>query len=237
MEKITILIVEDSAEYQQGLHWMLATDPRMSVVGTLSNAANISAEVSGLRPQVVLLDYGLGEGVPNGLAALPLILAAAPETQVIMLTGIEDDDIILQAIHLGANGYIVKAKAPVELIDAIVMVAEGGSPMTSYIARRVLALMRKAAQNQPAIPVTASLPRSPEERTYANRMGLLTPREEEVLKCLTEGKSYKMVAAQLGIALDTVSNHLRAVYRKLQVNSMSEAVAIALRVWLVSGKG
>ncbi len=238
MEKISVLIVEDNAEYRQGLVWMLATDLRLEVVGALPDATDIGAEITRLRPQVVLLDYKLGNSTRNGLDALTIVLTIAPDTQVIMLTGHEDDDLILKAIHLGVNGYLVKAKASTELIDAIIMVAEGGSPMTSYIARRVLALMRKAEQNQQALTAAVAVPPplSSADRTYADRLGLLTPREEEVLKCLTEGKSYKMAASQLGIAVDTVSNHLRAVYRKLQVNSMSEAVAIALRVWLATGR-
>lgn len=234
MEKISVLIVEDTADYREGLQWLLSTDPRLEVVGALADANDIGAEMDRLRPQVVLLDYELGEG-PNGLTALPLILAAQPDTQVIMLTTFDDDHLIIRSIHLGANGYIVKAKAAAELIDHIVMVASGGSPMTGYIARRVLALMRAAGQNQQK-PVAVPSLLSPENRAYVDRLGLLTPRETEVLECLTEGKSYKMIADQLGIAEHTVSNHLRPVYRKLQVNSMSEAVAIALRVWLATGK-
>lgn len=232
MEKISILIVEDSLDYQQGLIWLLSTDTRLSVVGVLTDAIHVGAEVNRLRPHVVLLDHHLGTG-PSGLDALPIILAAAPETQVIMLTTFDNDDLILKAIHLGANGYILKANAATALIHDIFMVVDGGSPMTGCIARRVLLLMRKAEQNLLSQLAAAN---TDELRDYADRLGLLTPREEEVLKCLTEGKSYKLIADHLGIAFETVSNHLRAIYRKLQVNSMSEAVAIALRVWLASGK-
>ena len=236
MEKISVLIVEDDQDFREGLQWLLSTDPRLEIVGALTNANDIDMHISHLRPQVVLLDQHLGDDNPTGLDALPVILATQPDTQVIMLTSFDYNQLIFKSIHLGANGYILKVNVGTELIANIMTVMSGGSPMTGYIARRALDLMREAERIQQKLAAGAHPVLSPQYHDHADRLGLLTPRQTEVLECLVEGKSYKLVADHLGMSEKTVSNHLREVYRKLQVNSMSEAVAMAVRVWVATGK-
>lgn len=207
MLKIPIAIFEDDPQFREGLSWLLATEPRFVLTGRFAGAENLLEDLRAVQPQIVLMDVMMPPG-PNGLEALLQIRQAFPEIQVIMLTGNEDEEVIFGAIRGGASGYLLKEKAASELIEAIFSVAEGGSPMTPRVAKKVLAFFQ--------VP-----PKSIEPTN-------LTPRETEILRSLTKGHSHKMIAAELHIAIDTVRNHLRKIYEKLQVHSMTEAVAKAL---------
>jgi DNA-binding NarL/FixJ family response regulator len=133
-----------------------------------------------------------------------------PTTAIIMLTVYSDDDKIFRSICNGASGYVLKKESPARILEAIRDVYDGGSPMSSEIASRVLAAFR------------ALLPKRSSEH-------LLSPREEEILQELVRGNSYKSTADHLFISIHTVRFHIRSIYEKLQVHSKSEAVAKALR--------
>jgi DNA-binding NarL/FixJ family response regulator len=130
-----------------------------------------------------------------------------------MLTVFDNDENIFEAIKLGANGYLLKTTPPAQIVESILQVHEGGVPMTSSIARRVLAFM---SQKEPAAP------------DYQ-----LTKREKEVLENLVKGLSYKMIAAQIGTGIDAVRAHIKHIYEKLHVHSQTEAVAKALKEKIV----
>lgn len=217
MEKIKVAIFEDDPQFREGLVWLLATEPRFELVGKFSDAERVVEKVAAVRPQVVLMDVLMPPG-RDGIAAAGLIRERFPEIQVVMLTGLEDEEVIFRAIRAGANGYLLKSRAAVELFDALTTVVEGGSPMTPRVAARVLSFCRE---------------KLPAKTAAANPKPDFTTREMEVLRSLTQGNSYKMIAAEHHIALDTVRNHLRKIYEKLQVHSMSEAVAKALNERLV----
>jgi DNA-binding NarL/FixJ family response regulator len=134
-----------------------------------------------------------------------------PEVKIIMQTVVEDDEKIFASICNGASGYLLKNTSPARLLQAIVEVNEGGAPMTPAIAQKVLERFRK---------------QSP---TPSKGLNELSPREKEILECLVEGMSYKMIASYCKISIDTVRFHIRHIYEKLQVSSKSEAVAKALR--------
>jgi DNA-binding NarL/FixJ family response regulator len=135
---------------------------------------------------------------------------------ILMLTVHEDNDLVLEALCAGACGYLVKKTPPIRLLEAIREAHEGGSPMSSHIARQVVDVLR-------ALHVETS----PEKTEKGG--DLLTRREREVLRGLAAGNTYQTAARALGISTDTVRFHIRKIYRKLQVHSQSEAVAKALR--------
>jgi len=161
---------------------------------------------------VVLLDIHL-PGI-LGSQAVPLVRERWPQVQVVMLTVYAEEDRILESLCNGASGYLLKKSAPDELLAAIRTAHEGGSPMSSEIARKVVALLRRTGA--PALPAAA-----------------LTAKETQLLGLLAEGHSYESAGANLDISLNTVRNHVRSIYEKLQVHSRSEAVSKALRGGLI----
>jgi DNA-binding NarL/FixJ family response regulator len=215
MEKVPVIIYEDEAPYREGLCWLLAADPQIEVKGAFSNADNILEDVKTHKPKIILTDLNMPPGI-NGIEAIRLIRENGLDTLVVVLTAFEDDETIFDAIQVGANGYLVKSNAANDLIDSLMMVLEGGAPMSPRVAARVLNFVKNQPSNrQPAYVIQ------------------LTIREKEILKSLTEGNSHKMIAAEYDIALLTVRNHLRHIYEKLRVHSATEAVAIALKYRLV----
>jgi DNA-binding NarL/FixJ family response regulator len=162
-------------------------------------------------PQVVLLDVEL-PGM-SGIEAIPRWRQQAPGTALVILTVFEDDDKIFRAICAGATGYMLKTAPVAELASAIRTAASGGSPINPTIARRVLEMFSKA---------------NPPQRDYG-----LTPREQEILQLLVQGRTIKEAAAQLGIGYYTADEYIRTVYEKLQVRSRGSAIAKAVREGLV----
>lgn len=167
--------------------------------------------LAGLRPQslinMILLDINL-PGI-NGIAGIPRILAIKPETDIVMLTNSDDSDNIFRAIVAGAVGYISKKKVnPIILRDAVYTVHRGGSYMSPSIARQVLAHYKQERQ-----------PRQSE-----NTENQLTIRQQEIVQGLVDNLSYKEIASRLDIGLETVRDHIKNIYRKLQVNSKTEVI-------------
>jgi DNA-binding NarL/FixJ family response regulator len=156
------------------------------------------------KPDVVLMDINLG-GM-NGIECVERLKIVAPAMQVIMLTVYEDTDQIFKALSAGATGYLLKRSSPTRLLQAIREVQAGGSPMTSSIARKVVASFQKSTHS-------------------GEKLVHLSPREEMVLSCLAKCLTYKQIADQLSISIDTIRTYLRRIYEKLHVQSRTEAVA------------
>ncbi|MGH1363381.1 MAG: response regulator [Calditrichia bacterium] len=204
---ISVSLVEDNRDIREGLHLLIDGTPNMFCLASYSNCDVALKEIVGNAPEVLLLDIEM----PGrwGVEALPDIRKACPDTDILMLTVHEEDELVFQALSAGACGYLVKTTPPLKLIAAIHEVANGGAPMTAHIARRVLDSFHRPA------PVE------------------LTTREAQILQLLCRGDSYKMIAASLGISRGTVHGHIKSIYRKLEVNSSSQAVARALQDKLV----
>lgn len=202
---ITICIIEDLIEIQQGLQNILEQDERLEFLKSFSNAEQAIEEIPNLCPDIVITDINLPG--KSGIEALTELKEILPETQFIMFTIYEDNDLIFDALKAGASGYILKNTNSQKILDAIIELYNGGSPMSPSIARKVIASFNKPMQY---IDQTVNQ--------------LISKREQEVLELLSKGFLYKEIADQLFISLSTVKRHLNHIYVKLHVQNKTEAV-------------
>jgi DNA-binding NarL/FixJ family response regulator len=205
---ITVSIVEDNDELRGTLARVIN---RAEGFRCLSQYPDAEAAVEALprdRPDVILMDINL-PGM-NGVECVRRLKQLAPACQVIMLTVYEDTENIFNALAAGASGYLLKRTPRAEVLDAIREVNRGGSPMTTHIARKVVQSFQQ--------------PGASTQSTEG-----LSPREQEVLDCLSKGFLYKEIADKLGISYETVHTYIRRIYEKLQVRTRTEAVAKFLR--------
>jgi DNA-binding NarL/FixJ family response regulator len=208
MSMITVSIVDDEKELRHSITTFVNGSSGFQCRSTYSSAEEALKGLPADKPDVILMDINLG-GM-NGIECVERLKAEAPAMQILMLTVYEDTDQIFKALSAGASGYLLKRSSPTKLLEAIREVHGGGSPMSSSIARKVVASFQKAK------PVS--------EKEFH-----LSPREEMVLDCLAKGLTYKQIADQLEISIDTIRTYLRRVYEKLHVQSRTEAVAKYLR--------
>jgi DNA-binding NarL/FixJ family response regulator len=202
---ITVAIVEDSRTIRESLRRIIDDTPGLTCAWAVSSAEEALVEAPRRRPEVVLMDIHL----PNmsGIECTARLKSVLPETDVIMLTVYEDNDKIFRALEAGACGYLLKRTRPAELVQAIKDVKQGGAPMTSEIARRLVETFHRPTA-PPGGPPAVELSR----------------RETEILELISRGYGNKEIADQLSIALETVRHHLKRVYDKFHVHSRSEAV-------------
>lgn len=200
---IRISIYEDNQSLRDALSLLVQTTDDFDLVGAYGDCLNLDQQTAAHQPHVVLMDIDL-PGM-SGIEATLRLRQQFPETDVLILTVFEDDDRVFEAIRAGATGYLLKKTPPARILAAIQEVYEGGAPMSPGIARRVM----------------QSLHRS----TLPTELDQLTPREATILSLLAAGNSYKMVAAEAGISIDTARTHIKRIYEKLHVHSVTEAVA------------
>lgn len=204
---ILISVFEDNIQLRASIQVMFSLEDNYHVCGIFDKADEIEQHIRDADPDMLLMDIDM-PGV-NGIDALKVALSIKPSLIVVMYTIFEDDDKVYDAICAGARGYILKKTANEKLFASLKEIYEGGSYMTPVIARKALAMFQK-------------------EKRKGNDYNL-TDREGEILHLLVEGYSYKMIAANLNISLDTVRTHIKNIYNKLQVNSNVEAVKKALQ--------
>ena len=205
---ISVSIVDDEKELRQSITTFVSGSPGFKYVSAYGSAEAALKGLPADQAEVVLMDINLG-GM-SGIECVEKLKTQAPELQILMLTVYEDTDQIFQALAAGASGYLLKRSSPTKLLQAIREVHTGGSPMTSSIARKVVASFRKS-------------------KPTAEKQTHLSPREETVLNCLAKGFTYKQIADELDISIDTIRTYLRRIYEKLHVQSRTEAVAKYLR--------
>lgn len=211
-EEIKVVIIEDEREVREGLAMLISGTSGFICIGKYRSVEDALYHLKNLQPDVVLTDIGL-PGM-DGIEGIKILRERFPDTPFIALTVYDDNERIFSALCAGACGYLLKNTQPSRLLEALRETVAGGAPMSPEVARQVITLFRDFAP--------------PPNAEYR-----LTPQEKELLKMLTEGHSYKTAAYALDISTHTVSFHLRNIYEKLQVHSMSEAVAKALREKLV----
>ncbi|MEE1963132.1 DNA-binding response regulator, NarL/FixJ family, contains REC and HTH domains [Flagellimonas taeanensis] len=205
---IRVVIYEDNPQLREGLTMLINGSEGFSVLASYKNCNNVGEEIKRWKPDVVLLDINMPG--TNGLEGLKKIREFNQEVKILMLTVFDDNVNVFEALKNGANGYLLKKTPPVKLLEYIQDVMAGGAPMTSSVASQVLKMFQE-------------LPNQKKEDYN------LSERERQVLQFLVDGYSYKMIAADLYIAIDTVRSHIKNIYEKLHVNSKSEAVARAFK--------
>jgi DNA-binding NarL/FixJ family response regulator len=203
---IGIVIYEDNIFLRNSISDLIKSSPGFDLRGAYENCDHVSLDMETLKPDVVLMDIEMAG--TNGLQGLHIIKKKYAHVHVIMLTVFEDNDSVFEAIRAGASGYLLKKTPHEKIHESIRDVLNGGAPMTSSIARKVLDLF----------------PKTP---SRSEELDKLAPREQEVLNLLVTGHSYKMIADKCGITLETVRSHIKRIYEKLQVHSATEAASKA----------
>lgn len=199
---IRTVIFEDNLPLREALSFLIDATEGYELTGAFADCLTAEKQVGTLQPDVVLMDIDLPGR--SGIDAVRSLRERYSHVDVLMLTVFDDDERVFDAIRAGATGYLLKKTPPARILEAIQEVYDGGAPMSPAIARRVM----EALQIRPN-PHLADL----------------TPREGEVLTLLAKGNSYKMVAAELGITVETTRTHVKRIYEKLHVHSVAEALA------------
>lgn len=206
MKEITVCIVDDNKELRNALEEIIDMADGYKCAGTMASASDAVSRLPIIKPDVVLMDINLGTE-ESGIDCVRELKPLIPETNFMMCTVYEEDEKIFEALRAGASGYILKKTAPAKLLEAIRELNEGGAPMSSQIARKVVF----AFQSKPATP---------------NQNGIedLSNREKEILEHLSRGLMYKEIAAALFISQETVRKHVYHIYEKLHVTNRVAAV-------------
>jgi len=201
---IKVIIIEDIHDIRNALHALVIGSPGFSCPADFSNAEEALAAIPGIDFEVALVDINL-PGM-SGIELVGMLKPSMPEKQFIMLTVFEDIDYIFKALKAGATGYLLKSTPPAKILEAIIDVHQGGSPMSGQIARKVISSFNQSAtQENPCAEC-------------------LSKRELEILTLLSKGFRYKEIATKLFISTETVRTHIRNIYQKLQVESGIEAI-------------
>jgi DNA-binding NarL/FixJ family response regulator len=210
MMAVKILIFEDNIDLREGLCQLLMLREEYQIVGNFGEASQAKEIVKKCSPDIILMDIDM-PGI-NGVEAVRQIREQDLTTQIIMLTVFDDNKHVFDALMAGANGYLLKRNVSDRLVLAIQEVLEGGAPMSPSIARLVIDQLHiQKPTNQ-----------------Y-----MLSDREKEILKSLSKGNSFKLIAADLEISFETVRTHIKRIYDKLHVHSQGEAISKALHEKLV----
>jgi DNA-binding NarL/FixJ family response regulator len=209
--KNRVVIFDDNQERLNSVHMLLDLSADFECAGTFSNCNRLVDDIHATEPHLVLMDIDM-PGI-NGIEATKIIRRHFNALPVIIQTIFEENDKIFDSLRAGANGYLLKKTTPEKFLESLREALNGGAPMTGSIASKVLQYF--AAE--------------PQTKTDYR----LTEKEKEILARLVKGYSYKMIAAEMSIAYNTVNNHIRNIYDKLYVNSATEAVSLAIKERLV----
>ena len=211
---IRVAVVEDNNAIREGLKILIDGTMGYSCIGSYVDCETMLKNIQKINPDILLMDLGL-PGM-SGIEGIKKAKVVLPELIILVLTIYEENDRIFDALCAGASGYLIKKTPPSKLLEAIKDAYEGGAPMSSQIARKVIEFFQTKKTT------------SPNKNEY-----VLTPREKEILSGLVEGHNFKAIADSLFISIETVRFHFRNIYRKLHVHSQSEAVAKALKEGLI----
>ncbi len=211
MNKISVCIVEDVTDIRQALEQIIELSENCSLAGSFSSGEEALVKIPLVKPDVVLMDIGLGS--TNGIDLVKELKPQHPEVLYMMCTVYEEDEKIFDALRAGASGYILKKSSPAKLLEAISELVDGGAPMSSQIALKVVNAFKD-------MPVQETIALTPENVDTT----VLTRREKMILEKLAQGKIYKEIGKELDISPETVRKHVYHIYEKLHVNNRVEAV-------------
>ena len=210
---VRILIYEDNENLRSSLVSLLSREDEFTVVGDFPQCIAVKEHIEAYMPDVILMDIELPE--MSGIEGVKKVRKVDSEIYILMITVFDDSTLVFDALYAGANGYLLKKYISGRLVNAIKDMLEGGAPMSPAIARMVI---NKMVRNTP----------DKKKEEYQ-----LTSREMDVLTSLAKGNSYKMIADELIISIETVRSHIKNVYTKLHVQSQGEAISKALREGLI----
>lgn len=210
MNKISVCIVEDVTDIRQALEQIIELSENCSLAGSFSSGEEALVKIPLIKPDVVLMDIGLGS--TNGIELVKEMKPQLPDVLFMMCTVYEEDEKIFDALRAGASGYILKKSSPSKLLEAIGELVDGGAPMSSQIALKVVNAFKD-------MPVQETLIATENADT-----AMLTRREKMILEKLAQGKIYKEIGKELDISPETVRKHVYHIYEKLHVNNRVEAV-------------
>jgi DNA-binding NarL/FixJ family response regulator len=202
---IKVALVEDQPKVRESWTKLLNSFPDFTCICACATGEEALRVIPLERPDVVLMDIFLPR--MSGIETTVRLKALLPQTQIVILTAMDDQELVFLALEAGADGYLLKRTKPADLRAALLDVLGGGAPMTSQIARRVIESFRQKAKVR-------------DESESAR----LSVREEQILLLLSQGYSNKLIADKLDLSVDTVCSHLKHVFNKLHVNSRTEAV-------------
>ncbi len=196
----TVSIIEDDLKFALLLKKVIESNADMACIDIYQNLKSSYTALAENVPDVVLLDVQLPDG--KGSEYVDTLKKICPETHFVMCTSFEDEEYIFSSLKKGASGYIIKSDSPDKIMEAIRNVINGGAPMSSAIAKKVVSHFKN------------------ETRT----LQALSPKENEILALLASGLFYKEIASEMNVGIDTVKKHASSIYRKLQVSNRTEAV-------------
>lgn len=202
MQPIKICIVEDLDEVRDGMVSLLTLDERFELLAAFPDAEKAAVELPAWQPEIIIMDINL-PGM-NGIECIKKVKALCSKSQFIMFTIYEDDEKVFEALAAGASGYLLKKTPFNKIAESLIELYEGGSPMSTQIARKVI----KRFQNDEA----------------KEQIETLSVRENEILQLLAKGLLYKEIAIKLAISTGTVRQHIHRIYEKLHVQNRTEAL-------------
>lgn len=205
-----VLLYEDNDLLRESISSMVVLDEGMELLGAYGHANEVEEQVKSFKPDLILMDIEMPGR--SGIEATKLVKKFLPETFVLILTVFDDSENVLNAIKAGASGYLLKKYIATRLFSAVEEIMEGGAPMSPAVAKLVIQSMQKPQHTV----------------DYG-----LTEREKDVLLSLSKGNSFKLIAADCKISIDTVRTHIKHIYEKLQVHCQTEAVSKAINEGLV----
>lgn len=208
MKQISVCIVDDNKALRNALEEIITMSDGYNCIGTIGTAEDALEQIPLLKPEVVLMDINLNSK-ESGIDVVRQLKLRIPDTNFMMCTVYEENEKIFEALSAGASGYILKKTDPTRLLEAIRELYEGGAPMSSQIARKVVAAFQQQAQ--------ANIHNSEE-------LDLLSNREKEILELLSRGLMYKEIASQTFLSPETVRKHVYHIYEKLHVSNRVAAV-------------
>ncbi len=204
--RIKVALFEDNPLLRDSLVQLINASDGLTCTGAFPDCSNLMLKVESAKPDVILMDIDL-PGM-NGIEAVGQINQTYPDMVIIMQTVFNDNERIFQSITAGASGYLLKNTSPARILEAIREAATGGAPMTPSIAHKILGVFRS---KKPALPST--------EQSQLNE------RQQEILECIFNGMSYKLIAEKLFVSVDTVRYHVKNIYEILHVHSRDELIS------------
>ncbi|MBE0625921.1 MAG: response regulator transcription factor [Burkholderiales bacterium] len=231
--RIGVLVVDDQALIRRGMTLMLSAEPDIEVLGQAADGVEAVEMAERLRPDVVLMDLHMPR--KGGVAATREIMLALPRAHVLVLTTLDSDETVFEAIRAGAQAYLLKDAGEDELLDTVRAVHRGESRLTPQIARKVMDQFRRLASSVEAAPASAAVDRPAVSSAAAGRPApasateALSDKEEKILGLIAEGKSNKQIATAVFLAEGTVKNYVSRIMEKLHANTRTELAVMSVR--------